>query len=26
MADQIAGIDAGDVDTGIAEYYQTTLW
>jgi hypothetical protein len=26
MADQIAGIDAGDVDTGITEYYQTTLW
>jgi len=26
MADQIAGIEAADVDEGIAEYYQTTLW
>jgi uncharacterized protein len=26
MADQIGGIEAADVDEGIAEYYQTTLW
>jgi uncharacterized protein len=26
MADQIGGIDAGEVDAGIAEYYQITLW
>lgn len=25
MADQIAGVDASEVDAGIAEYYQTTL-
>lgn len=26
MADQIVGIDAGEVNAGIAEYHQTTLW
>jgi PPOX class probable FMN-dependent enzyme len=26
MADQIEGIGAAEVDEGIAEYYQTTLW
>ena len=26
MADQIGGIAAAEVDEGIAEYYQTTLW
>lgn len=26
MADQIGGIDAAEIDEGIAEYYQTTLW
>ena len=26
MADQLGGLDAAEIDEGIAEYYQTTLW